>query len=112
MNSHPWIRGTTASHICALSRTGSGGPSPLRSGDTAEALGWIETGRRLLSVVHGTFDTSLLVATRLVELTQRRAADRRLLKRFLGAFAESLLVAALAVAVASVLALAGARRRR
>lgn len=55
----------------------------LRSGDVAEALGWIETGRRLLSVVHGAFDTSLLVATRLVELEQRRADDRRLLKRFL-----------------------------
>ena len=55
----------------------------LRSGDVAEAMGWIETGRRLLSVVHGAFDTSLLVATRLVELEQRRADDRRLLKRFL-----------------------------
>ena len=55
----------------------------LRSGDVAEALGWIETGRRLLSVAHGSFDTSLLVANRLVELEQRRADDRRLLKRFL-----------------------------
>jgi hypothetical protein len=55
----------------------------LRSGDVAEALGWIEAGRQLLSLVHGAFETSLLVATRLVELEQRRADDRRLLQRFL-----------------------------
>jgi hypothetical protein len=55
----------------------------LRSGDVAEALGWIEAGRRLLSLVHGAFETSLLVATRLVELEQRRSDDRRLLQRFL-----------------------------
>lgn len=55
----------------------------LRSGDVAEALGWIEAGRRLLTLVHAAFDTSLLVATRLVELEQRRSDDRRLLQRFL-----------------------------
>ena len=55
----------------------------LRSGDVAEALGWIEAGHRLLSLVHGAFETSLLVATRLVELEERRSDDRRLLQRFL-----------------------------
>jgi hypothetical protein len=55
----------------------------LRSGYTAEALGWIETGRRLLSIIDGTFDTSLLVAARRVELVQRTVDDRRLLERFL-----------------------------
>lgn len=55
----------------------------LTSGETAEALGWIETGRRLLTILHGTFDTSVLVATRGVELAQRRSDDRRLLTRFL-----------------------------
>ena len=55
----------------------------LRSGFTAEALGWIETGRRLHRLVGGTFDTSLLVAARKVELAERTADDRRLLQRFL-----------------------------
>lgn len=57
--------------------------SLLRSGFIPEALGWIETGRRLLRLVCGTFDTSLLVASRRIELAQRTADDRRLLQRFL-----------------------------
>jgi hypothetical protein len=55
----------------------------LRSGDVAEALGWIEAGQRVLTLVRGTFETSHLVATLLVELEQRRSDDRRLLQRFL-----------------------------
>jgi hypothetical protein len=55
----------------------------LGSGLMAEALGWIETGRRLRWVIRGAFDTSLLVAARKVELSQRTADDRRLLQRFL-----------------------------
>jgi hypothetical protein len=55
----------------------------LESGLTADALGWIETGRRLLSVIRGEFDTSLLIAARKVERSRRTADDRRLLKRFL-----------------------------
>lgn len=55
----------------------------LQSGLTTEALGWIETGRSLLTVIKGEFDTSLLIAARRVELSHRTADDRRLLQRFL-----------------------------
>ena len=51
----------------------------LGSGFIAEALNWIETGRRLLTIIKGALDTSLLVAARSAELTQRTADDRRLL---------------------------------
>jgi hypothetical protein len=55
----------------------------LNASLTAEALAWIETGRRLLAVIKGTFDTSLLIASRKVELVRRTEDDRRQLQRFL-----------------------------
>jgi MFS family permease len=64
------------------------------------AAGGLSFLARTLGVVTGVAVTGQIVAARTAAVG------------FLGAFAESLLVAALAVAVASVLALAGARRRR
>jgi len=55
----------------------------VSSGSAAEAGGWVLAGRRLLAVVRGTYETSLLLAERRVELVNRRAHDRRLLERFL-----------------------------
>ena len=55
----------------------------LRSGATAEALGWVESARQLLDVVQGSFETSLILAQRRIEVEQRKEYDRRELRRFL-----------------------------
>jgi len=55
----------------------------LRSGATAEALGWVESANQLLDVVQGSFETSLVLAHRRIEVEQRKEYDRRELRRFL-----------------------------
>jgi hypothetical protein len=55
----------------------------LRSRATAEALGWVESARQLLDVVQGSFETSLVLAQRRIEVEQRKEYDRRELRRFL-----------------------------
>jgi hypothetical protein len=55
----------------------------LKSAATAEALRWVESARQLLPVVHGTFETSVLLAERRIEVEQRQQYDRRQLERFL-----------------------------
>lgn len=55
----------------------------LSSSATGQALSWVESGRQLLDVVQGTFDTSVLLAQRRIEVEQRKEHDRRQLGRFL-----------------------------
>jgi hypothetical protein len=55
----------------------------LRSGATAEALGWVESANQLLDVVQGSFETSLVLAHRRIEVEQRKEYDQRELRRFL-----------------------------
>ncbi|WP_139206192.1 ATP-binding protein [Blastococcus sp. DSM 46786] len=57
--------------------------SLLRSGATAEALRWVESARQLLPVVHGSYETSVLLAERRIEVEQRNQYDHRQLERFL-----------------------------